>query len=126
SLTSVELRNRLNAATGLKLTPTAIFDHPNPQALAHHIHTQIAPKTDLAVLKELDGLVAELSTDQADSEVRAKAIHRLQDAILRLRSVHTTANRDGADAVLETASDDEIFEMLDNELGGVPDPESTT
>ncbi|RAY12757.1 hypothetical protein DPM19_24530, partial [Actinomadura craniellae] len=45
SLTSVELRNRLNAATGLKLTPTAIFDHPNPQALAHHIHTQIAPES---------------------------------------------------------------------------------
>ncbi|RAY10624.1 hypothetical protein DPM19_34585, partial [Actinomadura craniellae] len=44
SLTAVELRNRLNAATGLKLTPTAIFDHPNPQALAHHIHTQLAPK----------------------------------------------------------------------------------
>ncbi|CAM02153.1 ansamitocin polyketide synthase A [Saccharopolyspora erythraea NRRL 2338] len=41
SLTAVEVRNRLNDATKLRLSTTVVFDYPTPAVLAEHIRVQV-------------------------------------------------------------------------------------
>ncbi|AOR34245.1 hypothetical protein BFF78_27170 [Streptomyces fodineus] len=64
SLTAVELRNRLTAATAVKLPATVIFDYPTPQALVQHLLEEtgaasaaVAPAPRAAVRADDDPIV---------------------------------------------------------------------
>ncbi|MEV4723791.1 type I polyketide synthase [Micromonospora humida] len=115
SLMAVELRNRLQSATGLRLSPTLVFDHPNPEELAAHLRAAAGPAQEAApapVLETLTRLEAQLASLDPDDGIRPQVTDRLGRLLSDLDDRSPPSGID-----LTGASRQEVLNLIDSRFG---------
>jgi acyl carrier protein len=131
SVMAVELRNMLDAATGLSLPATLAFDHPTPAALAAYLRGHLVggpdPTTDavgsqsaVALLEKFEAGLHEMPPDPGETAV---LLARLRDLADRLRTATAAPPAPSGPTVgdgeidLESASASDLFDLIHKEFG---------
>ncbi|MFE2492943.1 type I polyketide synthase [Streptomyces scopuliridis] len=121
SLMAVELRTRLTATTGVRLSATLVFDHPTPLAVAGHLMPALfgadTSGTDGSPLAALDRLEAAFADGALDEVTRTGVAGRLRRLLARWDGAAPETGGAVVTERIEAASADEILAFIDHELG---------
>jgi acyl carrier protein len=117
SVSAVDMRNRLSNATGLRLPATVVFDYATSDALTEHLRAVLCEDggETVPLMAELDRLAARVSVMPPEEIERTRITARLQALMSTLHE--TLAGGPSVTDQLTAASAEDLFDLIDNELG---------
>jgi hypothetical protein len=98
----------------LRLPATLLFDYPSTTVLVEYLRSELVPDVPAAILPalaELDRVEFALPELLADAQARETLGSRLQELLARVNGATATAT--AVEERLESATDDEMFALID-------------